>query len=107
LTALAAAACGSSAATATGGAAPSTFRVSGTVARVCPGPIIVGARQRCYDRAVFKLGNKRWTVQGRFAIRLPRGSYAITVDNCASPQRLKISRAVSGLRLIPRCPEPL
>jgi hypothetical protein len=82
-------------------------RVTGSVARSCIGPIVVGRAQRCFDRAVFEHGGRRWTVHAAFAIRLPRGVYEVTVDACTAPQRLLVTRRISGLRLVPHWVAPL
>jgi hypothetical protein len=92
---------------ASGSPTHTTVRVSGTVARSCPGPIIVGQQQRCSDRAVFTRGHKHVTVHGKFVVRLTPGTYHVTVDSCTNDQTLRIKHAVSGLKLVPRCPLPL
>lgn len=99
-------ACGSSGASTTAVKA-NGVPVSGTVAKSCPGPLVVGRPPDCSDRAVFERGGHHWTVHGRFRIRLPRGVYNVTVDSCAGRQRVTISRATTGLRLVPHCAVPL
>jgi hypothetical protein len=92
---------------ASGSPTRTTVRVSGAVARSCPGTIIVGQPPRCSDRAVFTRGHKHVTVRGKFVVRLTPGTYHVTVDSCAHDQTLRIKRAVSGLKLVPHCPLPL
>jgi hypothetical protein len=106
LTAFAIGACGTSGATESHVAAK-TFQVSGTVAHICPGPIIVGRAPRCSERAVFARAGKRWTVHGRFAVRLPKGVYEVTIDSCAAKQRVTVTRRISSLKLVPHCAVPL
>jgi hypothetical protein len=108
VTAVAIGACGTSgAATEARATAKKTFAVSGTVARVCPGPIVAGRAPRCSDGAVFARTGKHWTVHGRFTVRLPRGTYEVTIDNCAVKRRVTVTHRISGLKLAPRCAIPL
>lgn len=83
-----------------------TLSVSGTVARTCPGPLIVGRRPHCQDIAVFARGGHRIAVRGRFHVRLAAGAYVVTVDGCPAVQVIKLSRPLTGLQLIPRCAVP-
>lgn len=99
-------ACGTSDAT-EGHASARTFQVSGSVARVCPGPIIVGRAPRCSNVAVFTRAGDRWSVHGHFTIRLAPGAYEVTIDNCADKQRVAVMHRISGLKLVPHCAVPL
>lgn len=78
----------------------SPVRVSGTVARVCPGPARVGP-PHCLQSAVLSAPAHRVTVRGRFTVTLPPGRYQVTVDGCRQRMPLNIRHAVSGLRLAP------
>jgi hypothetical protein len=84
-----------------------TVPVSGDVARSCVGPIIAGRPPRCFDRAVFTHGRRRFVVHGRFRVRLRPGTYRVTVDTCVAQETLTVRHAIHGLRLFPHCPIPL
>jgi hypothetical protein len=76
-------------------------QVSGTVARVCPGPLVAGRSPRCLQSAVLSGPGRRVTVRGHFTVKLAPGRYHVTVDGCPQRAPLAISRPVSGLRLSP------
>jgi hypothetical protein len=78
----------------------SPVRVSGTVARVCPGPARVGP-PHCLQSAVLSAPGHRVTVHGRFTVTLPPGRYHVTVDRCAQRAPLTVEHAISRLRLAP------
>ncbi len=77
-------------------------KVSGTVARVCPGPPVAGRPPTCLQTAVLSGPGRRVTVRGRFTVMLAPGRYRVTVDGCAQRTPLIIKRPVSGLRLFPQ-----
>lgn len=79
----------------------SPVKVSGTVARVCPGPPVAGRPPTCLQTAVLSAPGRRVTVRGRFTVTLPPGRYLVTVDGCQQRTPLVIKHAVSGLRLAP------
>jgi hypothetical protein len=80
---------------------PNPVQISGTVERVCPGPLVAGHPRRCLQTAALSGGGRRVAVQGRFTVTLPPGRYRLTVDGCARRSPLTITRPVSGLRLSP------
>jgi hypothetical protein len=73
------------------------------VARICPGPLIVGRRVHCLDTAVFARGGHRTAVHGRFHVWLTPGTYSVTIDGCSVVQVMTVSRSLTGVQLIPRC----
>ena len=79
----------------------SPVRVSGTVERVCPGPLLAGRPPQCLQSAVLSGPGRPVTVRGRFSVTLPRGRYRVTVDGCRQHTPINIEHAVSGLRLAP------
>ena len=81
---------------------------------MCPGPIIAGRERTCRDSAVLERGGRRITVRGRFTVKIPAGTYKVTVDGCsavhtATPKdarTLTFTRDISGLDLVPACAYP-
>ncbi len=88
-------------------ASPPTVLVTGQVTRICPGPLIAGRPRRCSERAVFERSGTRVVVTGRFSVRLRPGRYRVSVDDCANQESLDVKRAMAGLKLVPRCLQPL
>ncbi len=80
---------------------PAPVPVSGTVERVCPGPLVAGSPPHCLQSAVLSGSGRRVTVRGRFTVKLAPGRYRVTVDGCPQRTPLTITRALTGLRLSP------
>ncbi len=80
-------------------------RLTGTVERVCSGPLRPGVVARCANSAVLQRAGARLTVHGRFSVLLSPGSYVVTIDGCRATQTLRVSEPMT-VRLSPMCAYP-